>query len=326
MSGGGVVLPSEFRSGKVAVLGMGGGCDILTAFTVAKLLPGLPRDAVYGNTKRTMDEWCRPMEGSDLGGYLFTTAPGCPCPLVAGANYYGTCGIDASVPQLTTEEPRELIGGHEPNATSASSGRVIAPLLLRIPKVPKLPGSRADEGELKAIAGALVAHGFTAFIGVDAGGDSITGGIDHNGDPSTGTDQMCHRVLLYTGLPYIQLVCGLGCDGESTDAQLRDTLERLAPRLLRSVDDSQTAPHLHRMTAEWVGMFERLNGPLGSSRTPALMAHAVRAVDASDGGWSRMVALGSADPSKVPRAVIDRGLQPEIGFDLLTSYVLVQWT
>lgn len=387
-------LPAAFRTGRVLVLGLGGGCDIITAYVVAQNLPGLSRDAIWGNTKRNLDTSCipygsrgtaascgtddagEPGAGTTLPG-LFTTAEGSK-DIESGTNYYGTCGIDAAVPHRRLSSSG--VGSSTADvADKAADGPIIAPLILQVPKIDQhRPDARVDESALQQLAKSLRRAGVTAIVGVDAGGDSITGGIDHNGDPSTGTDQLSHRVCLYTGLPYIQIVCGLGCDGESSDSLLRSTLRDLAPKALRhsvSVrtpadqhDDAHALsavtppPHtrvtdvdsivamLFPMGETWARAFSTIAGPLGVSRTPCIMAHAImsslfhvvpsdftrlesfsRSSMPRDKGWESVVSgprKGDdlfGPPIGLEYVTVARGLHPSIGLDLLSSYVAIVW-
>jgi hypothetical protein len=239
-------LPKIFQTGKVLVIGTGGGCDIITAYVVAQKLPGLSKAVAWGNTKRPgrgnpmgSPDGCTPLRpGSHL--HIVNESK----PLVQDANYYGTCGIDGSI-------PKEGVFG--------------SPIIVRLPR-PEKEGDKVDESILKDIAAEIRTHlPFDAILGVDAGGDALTGGIDHDGDPSTGVDQMMGRVLSYTGLPFILCVCGLGCDGESSMALIRQHMNR----------EIKEGAYLGSVPMHsWSGEFKTLAHALAPTRTPNLMAAA----------------------------------------------------
>lgn len=258
---------------KVLCVGMGGGCDAITAYVLSQRLPGLSSNVAWGNTKR-MTDGLKPISS---GGRVWSVPE--QVPLKPGENYYGTCGIDAAVPQ----------GPHE------------SPLVFKVPRIPK--GATAEEMaaaevELVALGGEIASLGFDAVVGVDAGGDSLTGGIDHCGDPSAGVDQMMLRALKYSKLPFLQVVCGLGCDGESTLEQLETVLleERACGALMGTCS----------MT-EWAPLFVEMAGVLGPTRTPAIIAAACSALSSSP-----------AAPSDA-LMIVERGIRPSIPLQLLAT-------
>jgi hypothetical protein len=267
-------LPAAFRTGKVLVVGMGGGCDAVTAYAVAQHLPGLPADAAWGNTKRN------PVGLEAVRGHVWRCGAQVG-PLAEGENCYGTNKIDMSMPQ----------GPHG------------SPLVCAAPYIPKNGGTvdAAAVAHLEALAADVVALGFTAVVGVDAGGDSLTGGIDHGGDPSTGTDQLMLRALRATRLPFVHLVPGLGCDGESTPAQLAAAIAAADAegRFLGTVEMAGGGGAGGGAGGEqWGATFLRYCAMLGPTRTPTLMAAAIAAAAAGGGNGATM---------KVPR-----GIEPDV--------------
>lgn len=271
-------LPPQFGEGKrVLCVGLGGGCDIITAYVVAKRLPGLSKDVAWANAKRNTSG----LSAVTDDGHIWRVPH--HNPLEAGVNTYGTCLIDASVPQ----------GPHG------------SPLVLRIPYIAKSGQAMCDadrnaiEETLRSIGLAVASLGFDAVIGVDAGGDSVTGGIDHDGDPTLGTDQMTLRALQHSGLPLLMVVCGFGSDGESTAEQIKAAIEaeEAAGRVLGVV----------AMDAGWAADFAQMSAGLGQTRTPAIMAAALAASEANG------------------TMVVDRGIRPTIPTALLSvAFVLAR--
>jgi hypothetical protein len=166
---------------KVLVLGLGGGCDILTAFAVAKLLEGgAPREIVYANTKTADVGSVEPVTAHVLqvtGPLVEAGAPG---------RGRGKCWIDHSVPR-------------SPNGS---------------PWIVLLSGPAAEN----ELAGEIQSLKFDLVIGVDTGGDSIAskGGRGHQG-----RDQRMLGVLRRTGLPLLHVVVAPGSDGEASLEDLR---------------------------------------------------------------------------------------------------------
>eukprot|EP00759_Apiculatamorpha_spiralis_P031797 PhF_6_TR33582/c0_g1_i2/m.49010 len=230
-------LPPIFQTGKLLVVGMGGGCDVITAYVVSQCLPGLSKNVAWGNTKRTSDGTVDLNPPHQYFRHVPTHVP-----LEAGKDYYGTVGIDASVPQ----------GPHD------------SPLITVLPR-PKTRNDRVPEEILQEMGKDMATLGFDGVVAVDAGGDSLTGGIDHNGDPSTGTDQMMARVVKYSGLPCIMVVCGLGSDGESAMETITSHIEQeTTAGTLIGVESMLT----------WAPLFRQMSVGLEDYRTPCLMAEA----------------------------------------------------
>lgn len=81
-----------------------------------------------------------------------------------------------------------------------------------------------DETAQSALVGEIRSLGFDLILGIDAGGDSIA---TQNGRGHLERDQLMLNVLRRTGAPLLHVVVAPGCDGESTVADLRDSLAAL---------------------------------------------------------------------------------------------------
>jgi len=197
---------------KILVLGLGGGCDIITAFAISTLLDAERAEGVvYANTKTGGVGPVEPVTRH----VLRVTGPVIgPDSNVRG---YGRAKIDHSVPR-------------RPNGS---------PWIVLLDK-------EVTEGEL---AGEIQSLGFTLLIGVDTGGDSIA---TKRGRGHLGRDQRMLRILRQTGLPLLHVVVAPGADGEATredlEAAFRDhaarglyrgcfALELILP-ILRSLSES----------------------------------------------------------------------------------------
>jgi hypothetical protein len=126
---------------KVLIVGVGGGCDIISAYAVSRLLPeALAWVAAYGNTKKRQDNAIEP-----ISAHVFRLTDAVT-PITAGRRTHGTVTIDCSVPRGP--------GG--------------CPFIFLLPQ-------HVDEA---AVADEVVALGFDVILGVDTGGDSIVGDPD----------------------------------------------------------------------------------------------------------------------------------------------------
>ena len=173
---------------KVLVLGLGGGCDIITAFALARLLdPDGSRGVVYANTKT-----------SNVGPVQRITphvvrVTGPVIDLGQRVRGYGSGKIDHAVPRGPHGSPWiVLLTGDVPEQVLAAEVRSL---------------------------------GFDVIIGVDTGGDSIArkGGRGH-----LGRDQRMLRVLRQTGLPLLHVVVAPGSDGESSRGDLQSVFRQHA--------------------------------------------------------------------------------------------------
>lgn len=81
-----------------------------------------------------------------------------------------------------------------------------------------------------ALVPELQSLGFDWVVGIDAGGDSLTGGIDFQagGSPELGRDRQMLHVLSATGIPFTHLVVAPCCDGESEQVEMQKALETCA--------------------------------------------------------------------------------------------------
>jgi hypothetical protein len=175
---------------KVLVLGLGGGCDIITAFAISRLLEGGPSEGVfYGNTKT-----------GNMG-------PGEP--------------VTAHILRLSG--PQLDPARHERGSGKAWIDRSVPRSANGSPWIILLDDDRAEQelpGELRSLA-------FDLVIGVDTGGDSIA---HKAGRGRRGRDQRMLAVLRRTGPPILHVVVAPGCDGEASfddlKTQMRDQADQ----------------------------------------------------------------------------------------------------
>jgi hypothetical protein len=173
---------------KVLILGLGGGCDIITAYAISTLLDsGLSQRVVYANTKTGDVGSVKPITAHVLqvSGPMIETDR-----RVRGR---GKAWIDHGVPRSANGSPWIV-----------------------------LLDSEATEREL---VGELQSLEFDLVIGVDTGGDSIAskGGRGH-----LGRDQRMLAVLRQTGLPLLHVIVAPGSDGEASFEDLQTVFEQQA--------------------------------------------------------------------------------------------------
>ena len=171
---------------KVLVLGLGGGCDILTAYAISTLLDdGRTSGIVYANTKLGN---VGPIEA--ITPHIVRVSGPVPEPgrRVRG---YGRARIDHSI----------------------SRGAQGCPWIVLL----------SDEDAQRELVGEIRSLGFDMLIGIDTGGDSIAskGGRGHRG-----RDQRMLRVLRQTGVLLFHVVVAPGSDGESPYEDLRASFTR----------------------------------------------------------------------------------------------------
>jgi len=182
---------------RILVIGMGGGCDIFSAYAVCLSLSkifGQDHDIFYANTKS------RSFLKSDLDGHekvteeLYKVPPkqiildkGCD------KSCYGTSKLTQSLPRHSNGSPYILV------LPTESKDTVIA--------------TRENEAAMKK-AFEILKTDF--IIGVDTGGDSITGGLDWNGSVELGRDLQMQNAIVKSGIPNLILAFGPGSDGESS--------------------------------------------------------------------------------------------------------------
>jgi len=193
---------------RIVVIGMGGGCDIFSAYAVCLSLSkrfGQDHDILYANTKSIS------FLKSDVDGHekltedLYKVPPkqiildkGCD------RNCYGTS-------KLTQSLPRHSNG---------------SPYILVLPTESKDPVTATKENEA-AMKKAFEILKTDFIIGVDTGGDSITGGLDWNGSVELGRDFQMQNAIVKSGVPNLILAFGPGSDGESSVKIMNESVTRM---------------------------------------------------------------------------------------------------
>jgi len=256
---------------KVLVLGMGGGCDVVVACALAEMMCDTAvlaegTEIHFGNcvSPREMDD--HPKVSPHIYG-----VPQHDRTLEAGTNTYGTTLTEQSLPAGPFVCRRNGAAGAEADGGAGSGGGggdgLVSPILCI---VPSKSGSveEVTRANSEALVPELQALGFDWVLGVDAGGDSLTGGIDfiEGGSPETGRDrQMLHVLTSLQGVHFTHAVIGPCCDGESEQHEMASALEDAAAQnqFKGSFSLDPFLPYLRKLV---VGQ--------GPTRTPVIMIRA----------------------------------------------------
>jgi len=114
----------------------------------------------------------------------------------------------------------------------------------------------------EALVNEIVSLELDVIIGVDGGGDSISGGVEHHGDPNLGKDIQMKKILNGSGVPFYHVVVGLCVDGETSFEDMVWHLER----------NKEFYKGFFSVTEqECLDAFETYCGPLSMFRTPNIV-------------------------------------------------------
>jgi hypothetical protein len=178
----------DFCGKRVLVLGVGGGCDIISAFAVAEILkPGGPAKLIYANTKT------RVWENLQRVSRHILRVPAERIVLSAHQSTHGTTLIDQSMPR----------------------GDDGCPLILELPPA---------KNHCEELAREIQQMTFDVILSVDTGADSI---VAETANGPCGRDQRMMAVLERVGRPWFHLVVSPGCDGETSLSQLEAAVRKL---------------------------------------------------------------------------------------------------
>ena len=179
----------DIRGKRVLVVGVGGGCDIISAFALAQLLnDGQPAKLVYANTKSRVLE---PLE--HLSAHVLKLPPD-RIVLSPHAHAHRTTLIDQSVPR----------------------GDDGCPFIFLLPD--------DDDESCDAFVAELRQMAFDVVFSVDTGADSIVTQATSGPD---GRDQRMMRLLARLGRPWFHVAVSPGCDGEASVSQIQDAVRTL---------------------------------------------------------------------------------------------------
>jgi len=195
-------------SSRILVIGMGGGCDVFSAYAVYLSLSkmfGQEHDILYANSKSAK------FLKSDLEGHENITeglykVPPQQIILEKGSDesLYGTSKLTQSLPRHTNGSPYIFV------LPTESKDLAIA--------------TRENQEGMKKAFNILNTD---FIIGVDTGGDSITGGMDWEGSADLGRDVQMQNAIVQSGIPHLIVAFGPGSDGESSVKTMNEAVTRL---------------------------------------------------------------------------------------------------
>lgn len=205
-------LLGDLRGKSILVVGIGGGCDIISAYAVVHLL----KDAgactiVYANTKRFCEDELEPVKS-----HVFRV-PAEVRPLRNGCEAHGTALIEQSIPRGPDGCPFVLCLGD-------------------------------TEEDRQTLQEEIESYGFDIVVAVDTGGDAVADAPESGMD---GRDKQMLRMLYGLSAECLLVVVAPGSDGESSHDDLRFALEeQLAAGSLRGWFSLESViPLLHRLAS-----------------------------------------------------------------------------
>lgn len=189
---------------RILTIGMGGGCDVFAAYGLASHLAKTAREdqtILYANCVGP-----RSLEGHESVTEFLYRVPAEVKPLEPGTEAYGTTILEQSCPRGPEGSPFIFV-------VPASKGEV----------------DQVTQQNEAALGPAIQSLNLDLVLAVDCGGDSITGGLDFakGQSPEVGRDRQVLRCLRSSGVPFIHLVFGPGCDGESSEELFNRCCEQL---------------------------------------------------------------------------------------------------
>jgi len=193
---------------RILVIGMGGGCDIFSAYAICLSLSKIlseEHEILYANTKSAN------FLKTDLQGHEKVTewlykVPKQQIILDHGCdeNYYGTSKLTQSLPRHSNGSPYILV------LATQSKDPVTA--------------TRENEAGINEAFEVLKTD---FIIGVDTGGDCLTGGLDWEGSVELGRDVQMQNAIVQSGIPHLILAFGPGSDGESSVKTMNEAVTTL---------------------------------------------------------------------------------------------------
>lgn len=271
---------------RILVLGIGGGCDVFAAYALSKHIGQLHRKAtvLYGNTK-TFGKRQKPaaLRLVQKMEYLWSV-PKDVVPIVAEGK--GFCALELGCPR----------------------GPEGSPLIFVLPAHSKDLEERTAEN-VDAVVSALQSLHVDLVVGVDCGGDSISGGVDWQGSPEAGRDMQMLHCLKVSGIPLLHVVLGPGSDGETEESVMRACCAKLSAE-----GSLRGAFSVEPLLADMVGCCTAL----APTRTPNLMKQAqsgeLRSVQPPNNKSGDYVCITRGRRNtKVPRDWLTKGLVIDYG-------------
>eukprot|EP00928_Gymnodinium_smaydae_P045828 TRINITY_DN30502_c0_g1_i1.p1 TRINITY_DN30502_c0_g1~~TRINITY_DN30502_c0_g1_i1.p1 ORF type:complete len:311 (+),score=43.46 TRINITY_DN30502_c0_g1_i1:143-1075(+) len=240
-------LPELTLTSRALVIGMGGGCDVFAAVSLAARWQSESPEGAKVLSANCISERPLPDDHEPLVPGALYKIPSTPVALVVGDEAYGSTRLECSV------DPRGPEG---------------SPFLIVVPKDGK-SGLKLEEvtsANSDAVKSALDYLKVDRVIAVDLGGDSLTGGKDFQGGSfEFSRDRQVLHALSASGIAFTQIVFGPGCDGESS-------INAMQKAVAKAHDDGDLLGVLP--LAELVAQMRMATKTLSPSRTPNILAWA----------------------------------------------------
>ena len=266
---------------RVLVIGIGGGCDVISAYALCEHFKKNygPSTICYGNTISPRD-----LSGTEkITDYIYKFSEATEIITIAPKqNTYHTIVIEQSLPRDTHGSPFLFVLPSEGGESIESVTQKNKDLL---------------GNTIKTFSGQ-----WDTIIGVDGGGDSLTGGIDFKKHPAFGRDRQMLTVLSSLGVNFFHMIIGPCCDGESTHFQMNDFVTRAGEYHLGSFQVNETM----------ATVMQDLSKTMAVTRTTNLISAAF---------------FGDLDELQDNRGnvQINRGIKPWIPLKWLTDILVFQW-
>ena len=180
------------RGKTVLFHGLGGGCDVISAYSLASHVREILNDSeqclkcIVATTKRSFSH-----DLKKIDNFIYQL-PEKQIPIVKGSITYGGIIIEQSLPRMNGD-----------------------PLIFILPK-------KNEKEDLEQLRESIKRLGIDYIVGVDTGGDCLTGGEDKDQ-----RDVEMLALLNETGIPGMQIIFGPGCDGESSIYSMKTAIENL---------------------------------------------------------------------------------------------------
>lgn len=249
-------MPKLQAGQRAIVIGMGGGCDVFAAVAMANMWQSQCESGALVLSANCIGPRPLPDDHEPVTSSLYKL-PADPVPLQPGDEAYGSTRLELSV------SPRGAEG---------------SPYLIQIPTDGKSgqPLEEVTKTNSAAVMEALQALRVDLVVAVDCGGDSLTGGFDFEGGSfEFGRDRQVLHALAASGVPFVQIILGPGCDGESSIEAMQKAVQQ--------ADASGTVLGIIPLDA-LVPQMALFTQTLRPSRTPNILAHALQVVKKRQAG------------------------------------------
>lgn len=274
-------LPNERVDGKnILVVGLGGGCDVISALAV--------RDSIklnYSPKQIYCATTTGPRDFTDCEQVFpnIYKLPKHAKEIDPSVSTYKTILIENSMPRDEYGSPFLFVVPHRDNGS-----------------INEITNRNKDA----VLPGIKQLNSWDLIIGVDAGGDSLTGGIDFLLDPALGRDRQMLTILATSGIPFIHYLLAPCCDGESS--------QELMNQCVSQADTLGMYLGYFKIQKEIAETMKRLSLALSPNRTTNIISNSV-------------LELQSEELIHDSVVLVDRGIKPTIPLFWLQVVLVFEW-